>query len=210
MRHRKAPARLESAAVGTARTASALRTSALIALGVFTVHQLRYLTAYGGHAGTALAAQGHAYLLVLVPVLVIVAASAVLGTLVAAALSSRPLMRRRRAAGWAFCTTALLAAFGAQELAEGALATGHADGAAAVAAHGGWIVVPIAIAVGRVVSFLIGGLDAVERRLSRAARRRLGRAPAALGRQAARVIAPLECGAFAFGLAGRPPPRLPA
>src|SRR5439155_25902143 len=112
-------------------------------------------------------------------------------------------------AGWAFCTAALLAIFGAQELAEGTLATGHAAGVAAVTAHGGWIAVPIAIAVGRVVTFLLGGLDAVERGLTRASRRSLGRAPAALGRAAQSVIAPLQCGALAFGLAGRPPPRLP-
>jgi hypothetical protein len=190
----------------TARTSSALRTAALIALGAFAVHQLRYLAAYGGGAGKALGAQGHAYLAALVPPFVIVAASAVLGTLVAAALDSPRLQPRRRVAGWGFCAAALVAVFTVQELAEGVLAAGHPAGVAALLGHGGWIVVPIAVAVGRMISFLLGGLEAVERRLVGAPARRPRRAPGTLSVRPSPALAPPACGALAFGLAARPPP----
>jgi hypothetical protein len=190
----------------TARTRSALRTSALIALGAFAVHQLRYLVAYGGDAGAALGAQGHAYLTVAAPPLVIVATSAVLGTLVAAALSTDRAASHRRAAGWAFCSAALLAVFGVQELVEGMLASGHAGGMAAVTARGGWIAVPIAVAVGRVVSYLLGSLDVVERGLTRRSAERPRRRAIALPPLAPRVFAPLARRPLAFGLARRPPP----
>ena len=192
-----------------ARTSSALRTSALIALGALAVHQLRYLAAYGGGAGSALGAQGHAYLAALVPPLVIAGASAVLGTLVAAALDSPHVQPRRRAAGWGFCAAALLAVFAAQELAEGMLAAGHPAGAAALLAHGGWVAAPIAVVVGRTISFLLDGLEAVERRLARVPSRRAGRAPRKLSLRPAPALAPHACGVLAFGLAGRPPPALP-
>jgi hypothetical protein len=181
----------------------------LIALGAFAVHQLRYLAAYGGDAGAALGAQGHAYLAALLPPLVIVATSAVLGTLVTAALGSPRLEPRRRAAGWGFCSVALLAVFGTQELAEGLLAAGHPAGVAAAVGNGGWIAAPLALAVGRVVSFLLGGLEVAERRLARPLRRRPAPAAGMPRPRLSTTLTPLACGALAFGLAGRPPPTLP-
>ena len=172
------------------------------------MHQLRYLAAYGGDAGAALGAQGHAYLMAALPPFVILACSAVLGTLVAAALTTERVAPRQRVAGWAFCSAALVAVFGAQELAEGVLATGHASGLAAVTARGGWVALPIALAVGRVVSYLLGSLDGVERTL--AARQTAGRrrrAPAVLSPSATRTFAlPAASRPLAFGLARRPPP----
>jgi hypothetical protein len=192
----------------TVRTSSAVRTSTLIALGAFAVHQLRYLAAYGGDTGAALGAQGHAYLAALVPPLVIAAASAVLGTLVAAALASPPARPRRRAAGWWFCAVALLAVFATQELVEGAFAAGHPAGVTGLLGHGGWLAVPIAILVGRAISFLLGGLEIAERRLARAPLRPRGRAPSTPRLHPSTTLTPLACGALAFGLAGRPPPSL--
>ncbi len=181
----------------------------MIALGAFAVHQLRYLAAYGGDAGAALGAQGHAYLAALLPPLVIVATSAVLGTLVAAVLAAPRLEPRRRAAGWGFCSVALLTVFGTQELAEGLLAAGHPAGVAGVLRNGGWIAAPLALAVGRAISFLLGGLETVEQRLARTLRRRSGRAPGMLRPRLSTTFTPLACGALPFGLAGRPPPPLP-
>jgi hypothetical protein len=191
--------------VSVARATSALKTSALIALGAFAVHQLRYLAGYGDGAGTALGSQGHAYLLALLPVLVVLAVSSVLGALVAVALSIRA-GTPSRGAGWAFCTAALLVVFGVQETAEGLLSSGHPGGPAALLGHGGWLAAPIAIVVGRVVSLLLAGLGRVERRLAEARPVRTPRAPVVLGRSRLPRTRPLACEALAFGFARRPPP----
>lgn len=169
------------------------------------MHQLRYLAAYGGDTGAALGAQGHSYLAVVMPLLVILVASAVLGTLVAAAVASAQ-APRRRTAGWLFCAAALIAVFVAQETVEGMLAAAHPAGVAGVLGHGGWIAVPIALAVGRVVSYLLGGLDAVEHMLGRREIASRRRAPSALTPGATAALAPLAGRPLAFGLARRPPP----
>jgi hypothetical protein len=196
------------AALSATRTTAALRTSAAIALGAFVVHQLRYLVGYGDGAGAALGAQGHAYLEAILPLLVVLAASSVVGTLAAAVLSSRHTTAAGRSAGWAFCAAVLLLVFGVQESVEGVLFTGHPGGPSAVLAHGGWIAVPIAIAVGGVVSLLLSCLVSVERRLAEARPRAMPRAPAVIGRAKPLQARRLACEALAFGLARRPPPRL--
>jgi hypothetical protein len=169
---------------------AALRTSALIALGAFVVHQLRYLA--GG--GAAAVGPQHSYLGDVLPLLLVLAVSSALG---ATAVALTTGSATRRSASWAFCATALLLIFGVQETAEGL----------APFAHGGWIAAPIAIVVGRAVSMLLALFRSVEQRLTASRPRR--RAPAVVGQPRpcrARVLArdPL-----AFGLARRPPP-LPA
>jgi hypothetical protein len=190
----------------SARTTAALRTSAAIALGAFAVHQLRYLAGYGDAAGTALGAQGHAYMAAILPLLVLLAASTVFGTLIAAALSAPRTTGARRSAGWVFCAAALLLVFGVQETVEGVLFAGHAGGLSAALAHGGWIAAPIAIAVGGVVSLLLSCLVSVERSLAAARPRTVPRAPAVVGRAKPLAARRLACEALAFGLARRPPP----
>jgi hypothetical protein len=191
--------------VSVTRATSALKTSALIALGAFAVHQLRYLAAYGDGAGSALGAQGHAYLLVLLPVLVVLAASSALGALAAVALAGRP-GAPARGAGWAFCAAALLVVFGIQETAEGLLSQGHPGGLAALLGHGGWIAAPIAVVVGRIVSLLLAALGSVERKLAEAGPIVTPRAPAVIGSTRSRRTRDLACELLAFGFARRPPP----
>ncbi len=191
--------------MSVARATSALKTSALIALGAFAVHQLRYLAGYGDGAGSALAAQGHAYLLAVLPVLVVLAASSVLGALAAVALSNRSGAPSGRA-GWAFCAAALLVVFGVQETAEGLLSSGHPGGLAALLGHGGWIAAPIAIVVGRVVSLLLAALGSVEQKLFKDRPVAVPRAPAVIGRPGPRRTRALACETLAFGFARRPPP----
>ena len=178
----------------------------MIAFGAFAVHQLRYLAAYGADAPPALSAQGHAYLGTILPLLLTAVASSVLGTVAVAAFG------RRRAAprgvGWAFCTAAVLGIFVLQETAEGLLAAGHPGGLAAVLGHGGWIAVPIAILVGRLLSLLLTGLASVERRIAVVRARRVHRAVASLGGARALEGRPLACRTLAFGFARRPPPIL--
>jgi hypothetical protein len=166
---------------------AALRTSAVIALGAFVVHQLRYLA--GG--GAAAVGPQHSYLGDVLPLLLVLAASSVLGA-TAVALSTGS--ATRRSAGWAFCTTALLLIFTVQETGEGLTPF----------AHRGWIAVPIAIVVGRVTSMLLALFRSVEQRLTVPRPKR--RAPAVVG-QARRCRArALTREPLAFGLARRPPP----
>ena len=156
-----------------------------MALGAFAVHQLRYF------AAGAAEPPGHAYLGVVLPFLVLFAASSALGATAVVLLTGST---ARRSAGWAFCTAALVLIFGVQETAEGLAPFGH----------GGWIAVPIAIVVGRIMSLLLAMFESVERRLASA--RTMPRAPAVLGRPRRGHARPLACSPLAFGLARRPPP----
>jgi len=198
---------LTIASVGPARISSSLRTSALIALGACAVHQLRYLAGYGDGAGAALGAQGHAYLETVLPFLLVVATSATLGSLAVTALA-RPAFAARRGAGWAYCTLALLTIFVVQESAEGLLSAGHPAGLAALVGHGGWIALPIAALIGRMVAVLLGGLGSIELALASPGARRIARPIARLGHARPAVRVSLACAALAFGLARRPPPEL--
>jgi hypothetical protein len=164
----------------------------LIALGAFAVHQLRYLV------GGALAVPDHGYLESVLPVLVLLGLSSVFGSVMVAARDRRGLPPSR-AASWTVCTIALLAVFGVQETAEGGLAT--------ALGHGSWAALPIAIAVGRLVSLLLSGLSVVERRVAGVRPRVAARGQAVLGRARPCEAQPLACAALAFGLARRPPPR---
>ena len=186
------------------------RAAALIALGELAVHQLRYLLAFGGQAGSELAAQGHSYLGLAAPIVAALALSAIAARIVRAALTGRvegePSSLRRSAALYA---AAILAVFWTQELGEGVAFAGHPGGAAAVLAQGGLLALPLSLAIGLLCALLDRRLHDVERIASALRRSRPGRRlePGELGTAAAahpRLYAPL-----AFGLARRPPP-LPA
>ena len=71
---------------------------------------------------------------------------------------SRPAPAFRRTA--TLYGLALAAIFCAQELTEGAIATGHPAGLAAVLADGGWVFLPLALAIGALV---LGGLPGAPR-----------------------------------------------
>ena len=154
----------------------------------------------------AVARSAHGYLEALLPVLVVLAASAVVGTLVAARRERPHAAVAPRPAG-ASCSAALLVIFGVQETVEGVLSAGHPGGAAGVLGHGGWIAVPLAIVIGRVVSLLLRGLASVERRLADARPAAARRAPASLGQARAMQARALTGEPLEFGLARRPPPQ---
>jgi hypothetical protein len=172
--------------LSAARITAASRTSALIALGAFVVHQLRYVG-----DGAAAAGPQHSYLAEALPPLLVLTASCALGATAVALSTGTP---TRRSAGWAFCTTALLLVFGMQETAEGV----------APFAHRGWIAVPIAIVAGRVVSMMLALFRSVEQRLT--VRRPVRRPPAVVGQVRACRARTLTREPLAFGLARRPPP----
>ena len=193
------------------RPTPALRATALLALGGLAVHELRYALAYGSGAGQALARQGHGYLGELAPALFVLALSAILGRLVAAALGRlREDVRASSAArhtALAFAAT-LAAIFCAQELAEGAAFAGHPGGLAAIFAHGGWLALPLALAMGFVAALadrLLAGAEHVL--IGRVRRRcRLPRPVAAAGPKRRPGARPLATLTLAFGLARRPAP----
>jgi len=147
------------------------RLAALLAAGALAVHELRYALAYGEHAGREASAQGHAYLTVLVPVVVLAALFAAAQALLRFAGPPASGDRRRRFTRlWLGCTLALAAAYCGQELIEGWLAAGHPAGVAGVLEHGGWIAFACAPVVGGLVALAVrGAAAATEPRTSAAA-----------------------------------------
>jgi hypothetical protein len=194
------------------RTSGAARAAALLSLGALAVHQLRYLLAYGHDAEWALSEQGHAYLSHFGGIAVGLGLAVLLGTLLAPAA-------RRRLAGTGcrgmlrfvapLYTAALLASFCSQEIAEGALSSGHPDGLNAAVANGGWIAIPLAILVGLLCALGTRALERVDDALSapKQPRGRLPRSPAVPAPNPAAPRLALGCLGLAFGIARRPPPR---
>lgn len=185
-----------------------LRTVSLLSAGALAVHQLRYSLAFGGRADHALASQGHGYLGWLVPVVVggaVLGFALWLGRIAAGAVAARGSRQRV----WAGAAAALISVYVLQESIEGLLAPGHPHGLAGVFGHGGWIALPLAVA--------IGGLITLAHRIRRAPVMELAReawagvvptVPPILGavRQSLRPLVAL----LASNLAARPPPFVAA
>ena len=133
-----------------------LRTAALLGVGAFAVHQLRFALPYGRGASHALAVQGHAYLLPLAPVLVgllLLASAQLLGAVARGAHG--PAVRFRRL--WLGASACLTAVYGIQELIEGLVSPGHPGGLEGVVGHGGWLALPLSILVGLAIALLTRG-----------------------------------------------------
>jgi hypothetical protein len=189
-----------------------LRSCVLLAAGALGLHQLRYALAFGGGAGHALRAQGHAYL---GPVTAAVVAGLILALAVGlqrlAAGTAGAAATHRLARLWTAAGAALLAIYAAQESIEGALAPGHPAGLAALTAHGGWIAVPLAAALGLVIALALRGARAAVETVAAVARRLSPRRASA--RAAALLLAPAATPVrrrrpvLAAAAAGRAPPR---
>jgi hypothetical protein len=136
--------------------------AALVAVGSLAVHQLRFLLWYGHHSDRALSAQGHSYLMVVGPAVVAVAVFAFarfLDRLARGARTSVPRLGRL----WLVLSGTLAGMFCVQETLEGMLSSGHPDGLAAIAGHGGWIAAPLSAAVGLALAVALrGGAQAAE------------------------------------------------
>jgi len=130
---------------------------------VLSVHQLRYLLAFGGGTGQELEKEGHQYLSALAaPIAMLVAI--VVGLFVARLASAwragegeegappRSFMRLALLIG-----AALLALYSCQELLEGMLSTGHPAGLDGVFGGGGWWAVPLSLAGGLVIAAALRG-----------------------------------------------------
>jgi hypothetical protein len=174
-----------------------LRRVALLSAGAWAVHQLRYALApvHGGDG------PGHAYLHAAVPLLTALVALAAAGFAVrlVAPRSEAPVRRLR--AEWLSCTLLLIVAFLLQEGIESATSS-HGP----VLASGGWLALPLAVAVGLFVALMLRGARAAVEAAApaaRAARVTVAAAPVlrlVASRAVPRANAPLR------HLAARPPP----
>jgi hypothetical protein len=190
----------------TIRLAHRVRLAALFALGAFAVHQLRYLASPGPSADLA---HGHGYMADLLPPIAVFSLAAVLATLIRGTEAASPVRSSifRRAP---LLAAGLLAVFVGQESLEG-VAAGHPGGFAAVFGHGGWLAIPIAIAIAfvcAVVARVLEGVEGAIARVHRGCRRR--RAPRLPGRRPHAGPMLPQISPLAFGLARRPPPAVPA
>ena len=163
----------------TGRTAVQL---ALLPLGAFAVHELRFLLAFGGHAGAVLAQTGHSYLSSVAPwvVLPVALVAGLFLRSLGRALAGQTTASRYSlslAGLWLACSIALIAIYTGQELLEGMLLAGHPAGLVGVFGFGGWWAIPSAAAVGLVLAALLHGALWVLHEAARlgAARRRAPR-----------------------------------
>ena len=135
-----------------ARSLPLLHTALLLAANV-VVHELRYLLAYGDEAPEVLSHEGHGYLNAVTPLLGLIAAFALARLLVRTAASIPVTTRRPRLrVMWPACSAALFGLYCSQELLEGVLFGGHPDGWAGVMGGGGWVALPLAIAIGALLA----------------------------------------------------------
>lgn len=147
---------------------------ALLPLAAFTVHQLRYLFAFGGHAGAVLQATGHTYLNSVVPWIVALTAIVAGGFLRAlgracARQTTLPRYAASLAGLWLACSLALIGIYIGQELLEGIFLAGHPAGWIGVFGYGGWWALPSAAIVGLVLASLLHGALWVLREVARRA-----------------------------------------
>jgi len=106
----------------------------------------------------------------------------------------------------------LLAIFVGQECLEGLIAAGHPAGPAAVLAAGGWIAMPLALAIGTLLAVVARLLEGVEQAIAvvHAERSERSHPPSVDGRPLPTRAVRLASAPLAFGLARRPPPLAPA
>jgi hypothetical protein len=192
------------------RTAHNVRLAALLAVGAFALHQLRYLVAFGASSSGELAQQAHGYMTDLLPPIGVLVLAAILATMIrgteGASPSGAPLGRRT-----AVFAGALFAIYVGQESLEAILTVGHAAGITAVFAAGGWIALPLALGIGALTAVIVRALEAIEHAIAVThTERGRSRPPAVRGRPLPARGLRLPSTPLAFGLARRPPPAAPA
>lgn len=188
------------------------RVAVLVALGAWVVHQLRYALAAGDHAAHS-HEHAHEYLTLAGPLLVwcvaIASASWVLSlgrTDPRRPPSNAPAPSRRGV--WLRASAALIAIYSLQETLEGLLVPGHSNALLGVFGHGGWIALPLSLAVAGAITLALRTARAAREAVTRARRVALtvliAQAPVAL---APRIELARSSHVLATKLAGRAPPR---
>lgn len=180
--------------------------------GVLAVHELRYLLAYGSHAGAELSAHGDDYVTTaaVIAVLLLVVAFGVGLCRLAEAWRGRDRRRLRPVPTWilwAGCTAILIAGFCALEGLEIAFEPSHPAGLAGVFGHGGWWALPAAAAIGALLTLLVQGGRVLLGIAARMRRTRRGR-PSSAPRRPGVPDGPLPATPLARCAAGRAPPCL--
>jgi hypothetical protein len=186
--------------------------AALLPPAAFAVHQLRYLLAYGGQAGSELERTGHSYLHSAVPWIVVLLALVAGGFLRAlgrafAGHTSLSRYTTSLTGMWLACFACLLAIFACQEFLEGLFASGHPVGLEGIFGYGGWWSIPAALGVAVVLAAWFHGARWVLREV---ARRRAGSRAVRPG-LALRVVRPRDVvvarlAPLVGGWSGRGPP----
>ena len=190
------------------RIAHNLRLAAILALGAFALHQLRYLLAFDGSAA---AAPGHGYMTDLLAPMAVLVLAAALTTVFrgteGASPAGAPLARRTLV----FATVLLGVHFG-QESVDAIVTVGNPAGVVAAIAAGAWIALPLGLIIGALAAVVARALEAFERAIAVAhmEHRVRSRPPAVRGRALPARGPRLASSPLAFGLARRPPPALPA
>jgi hypothetical protein len=155
-----------------------LRAAALMPAAVLTVHQARFMLAFGGSSGEELEKEGHQYLSALAaPIAMSVAI--VVGLFLARLASAwRDGAREGDARGGAasdpaswrgflhltlLIAASLLALYSCQELLEGMLSNGHPEGFNGVFGDGGWWAVPLSLICGVAIAAALRGARAAIR-----------------------------------------------
>lgn len=183
-------------------TRGGTRTASAIALGAFTVHQLRLLVAAPRGSDPVLSVAGlgaH-----LVPLLVGLLLTGLIARLVGSRIGAQAGAADRRVRATTYAI-GILAVFCTQQMLEGVLIAGHVGGLAAIFSAGGWAALPLAIVIGVIAALVDRGIAEIEARLagpvSPSRPRAVSSGQDARGPAFLRLPAPL-----AFGLARRPPP----
>jgi hypothetical protein len=186
------------------RIAHNVRIASILAVGAFALHQLRYLLAAGISPSAEHSAHGYMTDL-MAPIAVLVLAAA-LATLIRGTEGAAP-ARARLGRRIAIFAGALFAIYFAQESLEAIVTAGQP----ALLADGGWLALPLALAIGAVSALLASALERVERAIAVVhAERARRRPPAVHGRPLRARRVRIASAPLAFGLARRPPPPAPA
>jgi hypothetical protein len=155
-----------------------LRAAALMPAAVLTVHQARFMLAFGGSSGEELEKEGHQYLSALAaPIAMSVAI--VVGLFFARRASAwgdgagagdarrgatnDPTSRRGLLRLALLIAASLLALYSCQELLEGMLSNGHPEGFDGVFGDGGWWAVPLSLVCGLAIAAALRGARAAIR-----------------------------------------------
>ncbi|HST39335.1 MAG TPA: hypothetical protein VLK58_07490 [Conexibacter sp.] len=188
------------------------RGMALLPLAALAVHQLRYGLAFGADAQERLALEGHGYLgsVEAVAVMLCAVAFGSFLTRLAGAWCGRAGETGAGRHGllklWAAAALVLVAIYSGQELLEGMLAAGHPPGVEGVLGHGGWLMLPLSVAIGGLLALLLRGAQAVLASVRRVRAARPLSVVAAVAQARPAFVLPRRRAALAGAAAGRAPP----
>ena len=177
--------------------------AALMGAGTFGVHQLRFALAGGHQSADPRAVEAHAYLVPLGPVvagLLLLTLAAALARVARGAPDPVPRFRRL----WAGASASLFAVYCAQETIEAALTGSHSSAWTAALGHGGWVALPLAMAIGFAIALVMRGVAAATALVARSPL--TIRAVASAAETLLPPWTPRRAGAAARHLAARGPP----